>query len=117
MKKFICLAVLSLALTLFASAQNTSNDSKEKYIKHAEKTIRELQVKLQLNDKQKDSLYSALYIKAVLTDSLRNKTTNDPVKKQRLRSVMLIQNTKIDSLLNPEQRKLYAKWKLEPKSK
>jgi len=98
-----------------AKAQNViSQDNKKK---QAVALIREIQVGLQLTDKQKDSLYSIFYNRSNLLDSVRLHFQNNPLKKQEIMSKITILNSKIDSLLTTEQKVIYSKWKADKNSK
>jgi len=98
-----------------AKAQNVISQDNSK--KQAVALIREIQVGLQLTDKQKDSLYSIFYNRSNLLDSVRLHFQNNPLKKQEITSKITILNSKIDSLLTTEQKVIYSKWKADKNSK
>ncbi|NQX37568.1 hypothetical protein SAMN05421820_103442 [Pedobacter steynii] len=114
MKTTINALIFLIGFTYNLKAQSSSQAKQIRSQKDATTKLQELQIKLNLSDQQKDSLYSIFFNQNILADSIKSPgVINNPVKKLQFSSLIKKGNLRIDSLLNPAQKQLYIQWRQE----
>lgn len=107
MKLTSLLFIVAISLSYHSNAQTVSKNPDS----DAAMKVWELQMKLTLSDQQKKDLYGIFITQNLLADSIKNHSTNNPVKRQQFSDLLAKVNSTIDSLLSPAQRIVYNQWK------
>jgi hypothetical protein len=113
MKKLLLIAGLLTGSALFANAQILDKSPQ----KRASHQMKALQKNLALDASQSEKINNILLARANKVDSLKTNNSDKKANRKALKLLAQTSEEKINSVLNAEQQKSYAKLKETKKSK
>lgn len=119
MKKSVLLFAFIIGFSSITFAQRSFRKNPKSPDQEAVKMTKLLQKKLNLSSDQTNQVNAVMYAQITRKDSLKNNlsTTNPKSNKLARREIMLTTESKLNTILTPDQMKMYEELKADRKEK